>query len=193
MKVSRLIVSALFLPAAAMTQVAPPLSPSIKARLDQMESNVARISVAGEKDRWNANVSMWKIVFGKSGKLPTADVQLLESSLQTIRGNVAKVASPAERERWQANIRLWQAFIHGRLSQSGQPAAAMPCGAPAEMPMSGMREMASMSMSMPGARLATDAAFGRMKLNVARISESAERERWSANSDLWEAVLAPAP
>jgi hypothetical protein len=59
------------------------------------------------------------------------------------------------------------------------------------MPMSGMREMAS--MSMPGARLVTDAAFGRMKLNVARISESAERERWSANSDLWEAVLAPAP
>jgi hypothetical protein len=191
MKVSRLIVSALFLPAAAMTQVAPPLSPSIKARLDLMESNVARISVAGEKERWNANVSMWKIVFGKSGNLPTADVQLLESSLQTIRGNVARVASPAERERWQANIRLWQAFIHGRLSQSGQPAAAMPCGAPAEMPMSGMREMAS--MPMPGARLVTDAAFGRMKLNVARISESAERERWSANSDLWEAVLAPAP
>ncbi len=191
MRIPRLMVAALFIPAAATTQVGPLATPSIKARLDLMESNVARIGVAGEKERWNANVSMWKIVFAKPGNLSTADVQLLQSSLQTIRGNVANVASPAERERWQANIRLWQAFIHVRLSQSGQPAAAMPCGAEPGMPMSGMRGMAS--MPMPGARLATDAAYGRMKLNVARISESAEKERWSANSDLWEAVLAPAP
>lgn len=191
MKLSSLIVASLFIPAAAMTQVAPPVSPSIKARLDLMESNVARIGVAGEKERWNANVSMWKIVFGKPGNLSTADVQMLQSSLQTIRGNIAKVASPAERERWQANIRLWQAFIHGRLSQSGQPAAAMPCAAEPGMPMSAMRGMAS--MPMPGTRFMADAAFGRMTLNVARISESAEKERWSANSDLWEALLAPAP
>jgi len=191
MKLSSLIVASLLIPAAAMTQIAPPVSPSIKARLDLMESNVARISVTGEKERWNANVSMWKIVFGKPGNLPAADVQLLESSLQTIRGNVAKVASPAERERWRANIRLWQAFIRGRLSQPGQLAAAMPCAAEAGMPMSGMRGMAS--MPMPGARFVTDAAFGRMTLNVARISESAERERWLANAGLWETVLAPAP
>ena len=37
------------------------------------------------------------------------------------------------------------------------------------------------------------AAFGRMKLNVARISEPREKERWSANADLWEAVLASTP
>jgi hypothetical protein len=191
MRLSRLIFAALFMPAAAMTQVAPPATPSIKARLDLMESNVARISVAGERERWNANVSMWKIVFGKPGNLSTADVQLLESSLKTIRSNVANVAHSAERERWQTNIRLWQAFIHRRVSQAGQPAAAMPCGAQAGMPMSGMQGMAS--MPMPGARLMTDAAYGRMKLNVARIAEPAEKERWSANSDLWEAVLAPAP
>jgi len=190
MKLSNLIVAALFIPAAAMTQVAPPASSSVKARLDLMESNVARISVAGEKERWNANVSMWKIVFGKPGNLSTADVQLLQSSLQTIRANVANVARSAERERWQTNIRLWQAFIHGRLSQAGQPAAAMPCAQPG-MPMSGMPGMAS--MPMPGVRMMTDAAYGRMKLNVARIAEPAEKERWSANSDLWEAVLAPAP
>jgi hypothetical protein len=184
------MVSALLIPAAAMTQVAPPATPSIKARLDLMESNVARISVPAEKERWNANLSMWKIVFAKPGSLPAADVQLLESSLQTIRGNVAKVASRAERERWQANIRLWQMFVHMRLSQSEQPAAAMPCMAEAGMPMSGMQGMLSMA---PGVRLAADAAYGRMKLNVARISEPGERERWSANSDLWEAVLAPAP
>ena len=191
MRISRLMVAALFIPAAATTQVGPLATPSIKARLDLMESNVARIGVAREKERWNANVSMWKIVFAKPGNLSTADVQLLQSSLQTIRGNVANVASPAERERWQANIRLWQAFIHGRVSQAEQPAAAMPCVAQTGMPMSGMR--GAQSMPMPGARLATDAAYGRMKLNVARISESAEKERWSANSDLWEAVLAPAP
>jgi len=188
MKLSRLIVAALFVPAAAMTQTAPPATPSIKARLDLMESNVARITVAGEKERWNANVSMWKIVFAKPGNLSTADIQLLESSMQTIRANVANLARSAERERWQANIRLWQAFLHGRTMPAGNP-SAMPCCAQPGMPMSSMPA----SMPMSGARPAADAAYGRMKLNVARITDSAEKERWSANCDLWEAVLAPAP
>lgn len=191
MKLSRLMVAAVFIPAAVMSQVAPPATSLTKARLDAMETNVSRISVAAEKERWNTNLAMWKVVFAKSGKLSTADVQSLQTSLRTIRDNVANVAPSAERERWQANIRLWQAFIGGRAMQAGQPAAAMPCGAQPGTPMSGMP--GAMSMQMPGARLATDAAFGRMKLNVARIAEPQERERWSANADLWEALLAPTP
>jgi hypothetical protein len=191
MKLSRLMVTAVLIPAAAMSQVAPPSTPLTKAHLDAMESNVARISVAAEKERWNANLSMWKLVFAKSGKLSAGDVQGLQTSLQTIRANVTNVPPSPERERWQANIRLWQAFIRGRAMPAGQPAAAMPCGAQPGTPMPGMP--GAMSMQMPNGRVATDAAFGRMKLNVGRIAEPQEKERWSANADLWEAMLAPTP
>ena len=199
MKASKLVMTALLVPAAAVTQIAPPATSAVKTRLELLTANVARIGADGEKERWNANVSMWKIVFAKAGKLSAADVQSLDASLQTIRGNVANIARSAERERWQANIRLWQAFVGKRAMAAATPGAAMPCCAQPGTPMSGMSmsgaPMAGMPMSMPmsGARLATDAAYGRMKLNVAAIADSTEKERWSANCDLWEAVLAPAP
>lgn len=191
MRVSRLMVAAVFIPAAAMAQTAPPATVADKARLEAMESNVASIGVGAEKDRWSANLAMWKVVLAKSGKLSAADIQSLATSLQTVRANVANIPRSVERERWQANVRLWQAFIHGRFAQTGGVAAEMPCAASGAMQMPGMAN--GMSMPMSGARLATDAAFGRMKLNVARISEAREKERWSANADLWEAVLASTP
>jgi hypothetical protein len=187
MKMLSLMTAAVFVPAAAVAQIAPPVTSVTKARLDAMESNVAGIVASAERDRWNANVSMWKVVFAKSGKLQPSDVQSLQNSLQAIRTNVARLAPSPEKERWQSNIRLWRTFLLG----SSAHAAEMPCEGQPQMPMAGMSGGMSMPMSMPmsGVRLATDAAFGRMRLTVSRISEALERDRWSANTDLWEAVF----
>jgi hypothetical protein len=31
--------------------------------------------------------------------------------------------------------------------------------------------------------------FGKMRANVLKITEVAEKERWQANSDLWQAMI----
>jgi hypothetical protein len=189
---SSVVIAAVFTPALAMTQVAPPATPGAKAVLERMQTNVSQITQPAEKERWNANLSMWKVVFAKPGKLAVADVGALQSSLQTMRGNVQAIVNPAEKERWTANVRLWQAFVVGNAMTGPASMTAAPCGA---MPMAAM-PMASMPMAgMPayGMRRGTDAAFGRMTLNVAKINEPTEKERWQANSDLWIAILAPQP
>jgi hypothetical protein len=72
--------------------------------------------------------------------------------------------------------------VGGTMPTAAMPMASMPT---APMPMAGM--------PANGMRRGTDAAFGRMTLNVARITEPAEKERWQANRDLWTAILAPQP
>jgi len=192
MRMSSVVIAAVFVPALAMTQTAPPATPGTTAVLEQMQANVSQITQPAEKERWNANLAMWKVVFAKPGKLAAADVEALRSSLKTIRANVNPIAVSAEKERWAANIRLWQAFIGGN-GMAGPPSTTMTCCGGA-MPMAA-KPMPGRAMGMPatGMRMGTDAAFGRMTLNVAKISEPQEKERWQANCDLWTAVLAPQP
>ena len=181
MRISRFIVASLVAPVMMSAQVAPPATAGAKLALDRMQANVARIAAPAERERWNANVEMWKVVFAKAGTLSTADVDALKASLKTIRTNVASIARPAEKERWSANVRLWQMFV--------REMPAMPTG----MPMTPPGGVGAMPCCSPGAgaphAMATDAAFGRMTLNVAKIAEPAEKERWQANCDLWQLIL----
>lgn len=179
MRISTLFAAALMAPVLASAQIAPPATPSMKALLERMDANVAQIAAPTEKKRWSANVAMWRIVIAKPGKLSDADVAALQASLDAVKTNVAVVVRPDEKERWQANVRLWQSFVRGGQRMMGQPGQAMPC-------------CTQPSMNMPAGH-GVDAAFGRMKLNVAKIPDSAERERWQANCDLWEAVLTSQP
>ena len=198
MRMSSVVIAAVLTPVMAMAQVAPPATPGTKAVLDQMQANVSQITVPAEKERWNANLSMWNVVFAKPGKLAASDLSALRSSLRTMRTNVNAITRSAEKERWMANLRLWQAFVGGTAMAGTEqmnmpccggtmPAGSMPAGS---MPMAG-RPMPGMPAN--GMRQGTDAAFGRMTLNVARINEPAEKERWEANCRLWEAILAPQP
>lgn len=188
MRMSSVVIAAVFTPALAMAQVAPPATPGTKAVLEQMQTNVSHITAPGETERWNANLAMWKVVFAKPGKLASTDISALRASLQTMRANVSGITRSAEKERWMANVRLWQAFVGGK-AMAGMPQMTMPCCGGA-MPMAA-KPMAGMPAT--GMQPGTDAAFGRMTLNVAKITEPAEKERWQANCDLWTAILAPQP
>jgi len=179
MRLSTLFAAALLAPALVSAQVAPPATANTKTLLERMQSNVSRIGPAAEKERWNANIAMWQVLVAKPGKLSASDVSALQTSLETIRTNVATIVRPAEKERWQANVRLWQMFLRGERAMMGPPGGAGSC---CTQPM----------MNMPG-RPGVDAAFGRMTLNVAKIPDSAEKDRWQANCDLWEAVLTSQP
>jgi len=192
MRMISVVIGAVLTPALAMTQVAPAATPGTKAVLEQMQTNVAQVTQAAEKERWNANLGMWKVVFAKPGKLAAADVEALRTSLKTMRTNVDAITSAAEKERWTANLRLWQAFVGGKAMTAPMPMNTPCCGGamPMATPMAGR---AMMGMPANGMRQGTDAAFGRMTLNVAKITEPAEKERWQANCDLWTAVLAPQP
>jgi hypothetical protein len=191
MRMSSMVIAAVFMPALSMAQVAPAATPSTKAVLEQMQANVSQITAPGEKERWNVNLSMWKLVFAKPGKLATANVDTLRASLRTLRTNVNAIVGAAEKERWTANLRLWQAFASGNAMA---PMMNEPCCAGA-MPMASMPMAGRQMGAMPANRMrqGTDAAFGRMTLNVAKISEPQEKERWQANCELWTAILAPQP
>lgn len=134
--------------------------PTAKASFDTMQANVAKITNPAEKERWQANTSMWQSKIGHPGKLDPADLTKLQSSFDTMKTNVAKITDPAEKERWQANTAMWQVVL-------GQGATLTPA------------ELGTLNAS-----LAT------MKANVAKISEAPEKARWQANRDLWQSVIA---
>lgn len=196
MRMSSVVIAAVLMPVMAMAQVAPPATPGTKAVLERMQANISQITAPAEKERWNANLSMWNVVFAKPGKLATADVGALRASLKTMRTNVNAITRSAEKERWMANLRLWQAFVGGAGMAGSQQMNMLCCGGAMptpSTPMAGRPMPAMPGMGANGMRQGTDAAFGRMTLNVARITEPGEKERWEANCSLWEAVLAPQP
>ncbi len=125
-----------------------------------MQANVARIRNTAEKDRWMANVDLWKIALAQPGPVAAEDRSRMDALLQRIRYNVARIRNAPEKQRWETNIALWRVLIEGN----------------------GVLSKADVATLTP--QLET------MKANVADISVAAEHERWQANRELWEVVLA---
>ena len=161
MKFSSMIIGAMVaVPALLAAQGAPVQQKhDVTTTFGVMKSNVGKITAAGEKERWQANVDEWSVVVAEGGKPAKADLDKISAALATIKSNVGKLAAGAERERWQANVDLWQLYV------TCEGAFAKPDVA------------------------AANAAFEKMKANVAKISEASEKERWIANRDLWRATI----
>jgi hypothetical protein len=131
----------------------------LKASLETMKANVAKVTDAGEKERWQANIALWEIQLTQKGAIAKADLDKMTSLLDRIKANVAKVAEAGEKERWQANIDLWEVLI----GQKG---------------VLGKGDVDKLK-----------APFDKMKANVAKITETSEKERWEANRHAWEVVI----
>jgi hypothetical protein len=129
------------------------------ARFEKMMANVAMITEAGEKERWQANLDLWQIKLAQPGVIAKTKLDKMAVSLDRIKANVAKVTEAGEKERWRANLDLWQVVI----TQKGVPAK--------------------------GDIEKLKAPFAKMKGNVARFTGASERERWQANLDLWQTVM----
>lgn len=134
-------------------------TPDMKTSFGVMNANVAKITAAAEKERWQANADAWRLDLARAGTLPSSDLDKLSKLVATMKANVAKVTDPAEKERWQANIELWQLLVRGK-------------GA-----------FGKSEMTAANTHLAT------IKTNVAKITDAAERERWQANRDMWQAIV----
>jgi hypothetical protein len=73
---------------------------------------------------------------------------------------VARVRNAPEKARWETNIAMWSALIDGSGVLSSADAAKL-------TPM-----------------------LDSLKANIADISIASEHERWQANRELWEGLLA---
>jgi hypothetical protein len=165
MKLSKLVLAAaIAMPAFAGAQGASPQAkPDMKVTFAVMKANVAKISDAGEKERWLANKNAWDVAVSQTGKVQAADLAKVSTALGAMKTNVAKITEATEKERWQANVDLWQLFDSrgGSLSKADLPAA--------------------------------NASLEKIKANVARITAAAEKERWQADRDLWQIVIDRVP
>jgi hypothetical protein len=91
---------------------------STQATFDQMQANVAKITVQGEKERWQANADMWQVKLAHMDKLAKPELDKITASLNAMKMNVAKIAIAAEKERWQANVDLWQASLAPKVAKA---------------------------------------------------------------------------
>jgi multidrug resistance efflux pump len=82
----------------------------MQASLDAMNANVAKITEAGEKERWQANCDMWRLVLSEP-TISSANLATIKTRLATMKANVAKISERAEKGRWQADRDLWQSVI----------------------------------------------------------------------------------
>jgi len=138
----------------------------LKASLEAIKANVAKVTEAGEKERWQANIDLWQLKVAQTGVITKTDLDKMTSSLDGIKANGGKVTEAHEKERWEANNRLWHVLI-GQKGVTGKGDAEK-----------------------------LKAPFEKMKTNIAKIKEAGEKERWEANRDMWQVVIdrvAPAP
>lgn len=92
----------LLIPVLAMAQGAQ-AGTGLAASLTVMKKNVAKITEADEKARWQANVDLWQAVV--SGKA------IPKGTFATMKANVGKIREVGEKSRWKANLDLWQLAI----------------------------------------------------------------------------------
>ncbi len=161
MKVNKLLLAPmLVLLTLALVQGAPVQKNKVlKASLETMKANVAKVTEAGEKERWQANIDLWQLKLGHGRAIGKTDLHKMTGLLHRIKANVAKVTDVAEKERWQANIDLWQGLIR----QKGVLAK--------------------------GHAEKLKAPFKKMKANIAKITEAGEKERWQTNREMWKVVI----
>jgi hypothetical protein len=106
--------AALALPIVAAAQGTPATAKTdAKSSLTVMATNVAKVTYAPEKDRWQANIGAWKVVLAHPTPLDSTELCEVKSWFGMMAFNLSKIRDVGEKERWQANIDLWQLLIAG--------------------------------------------------------------------------------
>ena len=159
MRMRHMLAAALMAAPALLSAQQRPAKPGQDVTFNVMKANVARITVADERERWRANVEAWEVVMALGAKAGRADLDKLSASIATMKQNVAKVTEPDEKGRWQANLALWQRFVASEASFT--------------------------KTDLPKAR----ATLEKMSANVSRVIEAGEKERWTANRGLWQGMI----
>lgn len=103
--IRRLAILTLALPFVAFAQ------PDHKADLEAMKANVAKNVFAPEKERWEANITLWTLRIDGGGTIAKGDMTKAEAAFAKMQGNIAKLINPSEKERWMANRDLWQTTL----------------------------------------------------------------------------------
>jgi len=75
--------------------------------LERMKANVAAIHEPGEKERWEANLLLWKFVMA-DGTPYFKEVPAVKFALETMAKNVGAITELPEKERWELNLELWR-------------------------------------------------------------------------------------
>ncbi|MDA1082061.1 MAG: hypothetical protein O2973_10370 [Gemmatimonadetes bacterium] len=138
-----------------------PITPVMKDALNTMVANVAKIEYAPERERWQANVDLWRVRFDNQGKLSPAAMKAMEPAFATMERNVGRLIEPKEKERWATNGNMW-IIVRSSAESEMEPDPGM-----------------------------LKALFTIMQANVKRIDQPEEMERWTANVALWKAMLEP--
>ena len=135
----------------------------MKASVDQISANIASVTEAGEKERWQANVQMWKRMVTHLAAATSADVGQMTADLNVIKANVARVTDADERGRWQANVNLWETLL--------------------ALKEKALREDLDKLDSLRVAIFE----------NVRKLPVCPEKERWNANQVLWQQMVEQIP
>ncbi len=138
---------------------ARPVTAEMKDAFATIEKNVEQIAFKPEKERWTANVELWRIRLANTGKLNKDEFKTMEPLFTTMEDNVSHLLEPQEKERWVSNHAMWQIAMN----------------------MSGLAPDAEAAKA--------DFTMTVMQANVARIPGGEEKERWAANVVLWKGLL----
>jgi hypothetical protein len=160
MKINKRLLAILALPVVAAAQGAPAKARvDPKASLAVISANVAKVTYAPEKERWQANIAAWRIIVAHPGVLSKDQRDEIKSELGAMALNLSKIRDVGEKERWQANIDLWQLLIadNGVIARGNATWAAT--------------------------------LVRKIETNLAKVEDAAEKERWNANVDIWKSVL----
>ena len=103
--IRRLAIMVLALPFVAAAQA------DHKAELEAMKANVAKNVLAPEKQRWEANITLWTLRLDGGGTIAKGDMAKAEAAFAVMQGNIAKLINPSEKERWMVNRDLWQTTL----------------------------------------------------------------------------------
>ena len=120
---SLLIALLLVTPIAVAGQTPPPAGPpaALKTPFAAMQANLNRVPNAAERERWEANVTLWSVKM-KKNQLDADDIDIMKKAFGAMKANVAKVTDAAEKERWDANIAMWEVLMAapGKVAKAGR-------------------------------------------------------------------------
>lgn len=133
--------------------------PSMQAVFDSLRENVVAIASAAEKERWDANLALWRLLLDQSGAVANIDTVEAQRNIEAMKANLGGITLPEEKERWQSNLGLWQI----RLARSGT------------LPRSDLDKVTAL--------------LYRMNANLGRITRADELARWKANYVLWKLLF----
>jgi hypothetical protein len=83
----------------------------VKSLVAAISENVGKVNDPAEKERWQADIDLWRILLASDGIIAKTSVGSATVLVEKIKANIAKIFDPFEKERWQANRDLWEVTL----------------------------------------------------------------------------------